>query len=611
MLSNVDAAMDDESDLAGSEIQTLRNQIQVLQSKVDRSAAKIMSLQSDFDQITDGDVRKRFEDIFGAIQDWVGEVELDLMRHSRNFQRDFDEALRREEQDELLYKLNLCAYDEDESGRLVWDINRRDHLDVWWLNSQSTWINIVLSRLIWYRLRHDIFRSIFPVGLNEGTEKGLDYIISAIKEHDHGKTTTESEANLRANKWRAESMATLVLTKRFRKDTESRIKVLVDHIYSELANDWSLIDQETFDRHIGSLEINVLRPAVELNHAIACSSTEYCLEEPRLKELQDRDRLGDFVLKDVVKWRNAKPSETYNVISCLFSGIDRKGIRKTDNLTLVKPTVLVLNKEAFDELQDYKMSLRPPIRQRSPLKAETAPSRKMSPSLPISRSSPVKSSHNAQRHRIREDPISDQGSSSRLSRTPWWKGLVHDRKAAEATASSSRPRHNRRATDDRELRRTPSRELKDRERRNKRNDTTSTSSRKSSISSPRPGISMTPSASIDYYPQARAQTIPLENHLHVPEEGGRYISDLRNMTGSPVPMERREDSDSDSVADVRPSLEFESETVVRDTRKVSEAEFYPARPARYHVEPHPRTEEIQRVQDSLRRKSVGPGSFYG
>lgn len=405
-------------------------------------------------------------------------------------------------------------------------------------------------------------------------------------------------------------MATLVLTKQFIKDKESRIEDLIDHVYHDLASDWSLIDHETLKRHIESLEINVLRPAVELNHAIACSSTEYCLDEPRLKQLQNRDRLGDFVLKDFVKWRNVKPSDTYSVISCLFSGIDRKGTRKADDLALVKPTVLVMSKEALDKLQDYRMNLRPHFQQRSPSKAETAPNRKMSPSHPISRSSPVRSSPNSQRHRTREDPIPDQGSSSRLSRAMWWKGFGHDRKAAEATGPSSRPRHSRRATDDRDLRRTPSRDTKDRERRNKRNDTTSTSSRKSSISNSRPGISMTPSASIDCYPQARAQTTPLENHLHVPEEGGRYISDVRIMSGSPDPWDGREDSDTDSVANVHPSVEYEAEAVVRDTGEVAEAEIYLARPARYHVEPHPRTEDFQRVQESLRRKSVGPGSFY-
>lgn len=192
MLSHLDASMNDESDLAANEIKALRNQIQVLQRKVDRSAAKIMSLQGSFDQITDGDVRKRFEDIFGAIQDWVGDIELDLTRHSRNFQRDFNGALRRAELDELLYKLNLFAYDEDESDRLGWDINIRDYSDVLWLSSQSTWINVVLSRLIWHRLRHDIFYSALPVGLNEGTKKGLEYIVNAMKEHDDGKTTTGS-----------------------------------------------------------------------------------------------------------------------------------------------------------------------------------------------------------------------------------------------------------------------------------------------------------------------------------------------------------------------------------------------------------------------------------
>ena len=192
MSSHFDFMMNAESDLVDSEVGSLRNQISELQRKLDRSAATIMKLRGSVDQITDGGVRKRFEDIFGAIQDWVGEIELDLMRHSRDFRQDFEDVLHREEREELLYELGLRAQDEDENGRLVWNINSRDYLDMRWLGSLSTCVNVILCRFIWHRLRHYIFYSVYPVGLNKETERGLDYIFSAMRENDHGDTTTGS-----------------------------------------------------------------------------------------------------------------------------------------------------------------------------------------------------------------------------------------------------------------------------------------------------------------------------------------------------------------------------------------------------------------------------------
>ena len=403
-------------------------------------------------------------------------------------------------------------------------------------------------------------------------------------------------------------MAALVLTKQFIRDKESKMKNLVDDLYRDLTFHLMLIESETLDRHIGSLETNVLGPAAELNQTIACSSTEYYLREPRMELLQSalgRDQIGEFVLKDVVKWRNATASETHGGIACLFSGIYRKGMKRKDDLALVKPTVLVLNRETIDKLQEYKdnYNLAQHTRQRSPRRADIVPSGKISPSLPSSRSSPAKPLSDRQRgFRSREGSISDSGFH-RLRRAFRPKGSGNDRKTQDSSVSNSRPHHIRRPTEDRESKRAPSRETREKERRS----TASTSSRQSSMSHSRPGITLTPGASSEYPTQARTLTAQHESHLHVPEEGSHFLSDVKDFSGSPVPWEESEGSGSDSVANVLSNVEDGGRTIAqKSTGRLSESMHLP-RSSMYRGGRHPNAEEFERLQDYYRRRSLGPG----
>ena len=407
-------------------------------------------------------------------------------------------------------------------------------------------------------------------------------------------------------------MATLVLTKQFIEDKESKMKILIDDLYKDLADDLMLIEPETLDRHIGSLETNVLGPAAELNQTMACSSAEYYLTEPRMEVLQSsqgRDRFGEFVLKDVVRWRNANVSETHSAISCLFSGVYRKGMKKPDDLALVKPTVLVWNREAIDKLQEYKINytLAQHTRQRSPVKAGVTPTGKISPSIPSSRSSPAKSSSDRHRggFRTREGSISDSGFSS-WRRVFGRKGPGNDRKTQDMSFSSPRPHHIRRLTEDKESRRTLSRD-KERERHSTRDNTASTSSRQSSGSYSRPGITLTPGVSIEYPTQARTPTAQHESRLHVLGEGGPFLSDVKNFSGSPVPWEKSESSGSGSVANVLYNVGEKVGTVAeRTTGRLGESMHLPRSPV-YLGERHPNEEGFLTLQDQLRRKSLGPG----
>lgn len=188
--------MDDASNLVTSEIQSLREQNALLRNKLDRSVAKVMELQGGNDQVTDGDVRRRFEGMFSSIQNWVEEIEFDLVRQSRDFRdvfRDvFQDVVRQEDKDSLLLNLGLLVHDVDESGQIRWGLASTQYVDVRWLGTLDTCINIVLPRFLWYSLKNRIFDSPYPVGFQQYAQYGLEYIFKAIKEGVDGETKVGS-----------------------------------------------------------------------------------------------------------------------------------------------------------------------------------------------------------------------------------------------------------------------------------------------------------------------------------------------------------------------------------------------------------------------------------
>jgi hypothetical protein len=169
-----------------SEITRLRSENAELQGRLDHSVAKIMKLQGGVEQITGGDVKKRFERLYGAIQDWVAEIELDLMRHSRDFRDVFREIVHYENKDRLLLELGLREEGDDEA---TWNRNSKDYGKMRWLGQLDTCINVVLSRLIWCRLFNDIFVTYYPLGLDDDATKGFDYMIEAIEGDSDGNAT--------------------------------------------------------------------------------------------------------------------------------------------------------------------------------------------------------------------------------------------------------------------------------------------------------------------------------------------------------------------------------------------------------------------------------------
>ncbi|KAL5407660.1 hypothetical protein PMIN03_007031 [Paraphaeosphaeria minitans] len=564
MFSDSNARMDEQSNPATSEIRSLRNQTAILQDKLDRSVAKIMTLQGGIDQVTDGEVKKRFEGVFSSIENWVTEIELDFARQSRDFREEFHELLRQEEKEQLLSGLGLRAYGEDESGQSIWESASIGYSDMRWVGTLDTCINIVLSRFMWQRLYRRVFWSPYPIGLNEYAQDGIDYIIQAIEGGDDREIKVEAEAIFRANKWRAESMATIVSTTRFRKDKDFDMQDLLQDLCGDIAYRLPLIDSATLRRHIESLENNVVGPAVELKESIACCSADYFLAEPEkelLENARDHDRFWDYNFKDIVEWRDKSPSEPYGGMFRLFHGIYRKGMKDTEDVVLVKPTLLVLNRKTIGMLQEFRKSNAPTQqgRQRSPGKAGTASSRQASLPPASSHSLTTKSRHDRRTsHRKQEEVYPEPSGLDRMFRrfTSKTKGSGHEKKL-EDPAFDTRPRLYRRATEDKESRASPTREIKGKDKRSRRTTPTPVSSRKPSLSQPPPEAMIPPGPSSELLAGLPSQPILRETSQ---EYYGGYSTHLNVGIDTSGPLIQRQEgedaerSDTDSSIDIRSNM---------------------------------------------------------
>ncbi|KAE8356306.1 hypothetical protein BDV28DRAFT_145341 [Aspergillus coremiiformis] len=162
------------------EIKRLERENRELQNRVRQSTAWSMELQGGKEQITDGEVKKRFEGLYNAIQDWVMQIELELVRQSRHFQDSLEAALHREGQEELLWRLVLAKAYNTRGSKPGWDRNSKDLARIRWLGGLDTLVNVVLCRLVWTHLYSYLFSDYQFFGLDEDVMVAFDYIINAI-----------------------------------------------------------------------------------------------------------------------------------------------------------------------------------------------------------------------------------------------------------------------------------------------------------------------------------------------------------------------------------------------------------------------------------------------
>lgn len=145
-----------------------------------------------------------------------------------------------------------------------------------------------------------------------------------------------------ANKWRSDTITSLTKTENFQGRKRHKAKKFSRGLANTLAR-W--IDPETIERHRSTLEINLIRRAIDLHENIACSSYEYIILAPKSSDLArgdipDEATLSSWTLKDTVKLIPIYDNIA-GVFQCLYPGIYRRGMPGEENVPAAPPVVLV------------------------------------------------------------------------------------------------------------------------------------------------------------------------------------------------------------------------------------------------------------------------------
>jgi hypothetical protein len=236
-------------------------------------------------------------------------------------------------------------------------------------------------------------------------------------------------------------------------------------LWEELSQKPISLEPETLQKHFQGLDTNVLVPARELKQAIACSSIKYVITEPEellRRTLPEAGRLRNYTLKDIAKWRDTDPSDAFGGIYCyLFPGIYQVGIELGDSLPLVKPVVLVFDREAGQQIQEQSQTR--DLKQFTP---QRSPTRTDKPVPPIPSPIPSRSST----ARSLEDSGRREGTRSESSRSGgrFSKYFKSTKQAEERPNPEARAQLSRRESEDKSSKGTSSRELREKEKRHRR-----------------------------------------------------------------------------------------------------------------------------------------------
>ncbi len=138
------------------------------------------------------------------------------------------------------------------------------------------------------------------------------------------------------------------------------MKDLLGSLWKELTQKPISLHPDIIQNHWKDLYRNVLLPAAELKQAIAYSPIEYTITEHKKllrQAISQADKLLDYTLIDIVKWRDRDPSDARGgVYCCLFAGIYQAGMGQEEDLPLAKPMLLVFDKEVNWQVLEYSQT---------------------------------------------------------------------------------------------------------------------------------------------------------------------------------------------------------------------------------------------------------------
>ncbi|KAF1730463.1 hypothetical protein CRV24_009926 [Beauveria bassiana] len=334
---------DDWPEEAKNEISRLESANYALQQEVGLSVAKIISFQSEDDQIADGDLKRRFEEMCANIEDWTTAIEVEFLQQGREFRQAFHQLLDDDTGRRLLYCWGLLERPHDPGEEIE---------KLYWLGQLDTCIKIVLSRVIWQSLYAEVFIKTYPPGTNDDAAKGLDYITDAIRLGADGRPSEESV--LRASKWRSSAFSSLATTECFRSACKMQLTKMLNSLWDTLRRPPLSMDESTFRNNTPKLRDDIILAAATLKQEMTCSTLEYSICDPR-DCLSPQTQLHESTLKDIEAWRVVNQSQSVGgIFLCLFPGVYKAAAKDGGLSPLVKPVLITYHQDAAKRLQAFQ-----------------------------------------------------------------------------------------------------------------------------------------------------------------------------------------------------------------------------------------------------------------
>ncbi len=153
-----------------------------------------------------------------------------------------------------------------------------------------------------------------------------------------------------ANKWRSDTLQTLIRTPTFQKRREKALRDLGSELNQNLSRFLIGVDHASLSEHLTDLENLVLQPAAQLHQSMRCSRYEYDIKVPAVvpgQPLRKKAR-SEWELMDISTWLPmGAGDEVLGVFACLHPTILRRGIMDGEaDVEVVKPVVLAYDKSA-------------------------------------------------------------------------------------------------------------------------------------------------------------------------------------------------------------------------------------------------------------------------
>ncbi|KAK3935218.1 hypothetical protein QBC46DRAFT_272232, partial [Diplogelasinospora grovesii] len=317
--SNPEPSLDE----ALQEILRLRRENDELSNDLENCKDQLFEFMKKENDIPEHAVKETFASIFYGIESWIDEISSE-----ENFDSNFKahtQHLQSSRRREHFADLGLDSR----------------YFDIEWtakLKQLDTCYYMILSLVIAKCLFQDIIR----LGRNDEWGAQLPFglppdLIRLLELLQQTMSDTLKRDQTQIARWRAETVAALVVTEEFEDAADSQSKDVLRQLRRRLQF-W--IGKDVSDQQCDSLRRNVIDRATEAVRMMARSKKSYIMVTESFPPGPIPDEASSWPVKDIESWSTLSSKDVSGAFFCMYPGLTRKGTAGQKDLLLVKPTLL-------------------------------------------------------------------------------------------------------------------------------------------------------------------------------------------------------------------------------------------------------------------------------